>query len=100
MAGGRGKGCQGTCRKDTWTKPNWGRIESGRWGRLRWVGVVRRKWRQLYLNNNFFKLKNRVEGIINCGMLNNRILCSNGCIQPIILWLKLTKAMLSERSLT
>ena len=48
----------------------------------------------------FFKLKNRVEGIINCGMVNNRILCSNGCIQPIILWLKLTKAMLSERSLT
>ena len=27
----RGKGCQGTCIKDTWTKPKWGRIEGGRW---------------------------------------------------------------------
>ena len=30
----RGKGCQGTCTKDTWTKPKGGRIEGGRWG---WV---------------------------------------------------------------
>ena len=34
------KDCQGTCIKDPWAKPKWGRIEGGR------------KWRQLYLNNN------------------------------------------------
>ena len=28
----RGKSCQGTCIKDTWTKPKGGRIEGGRWG--------------------------------------------------------------------
>ena len=50
--GKKGKGCQGTCTKDTWTKPKAGRIEGGKWG---WLGsgrVVRRKWRQQYLNNN------------------------------------------------
>ena len=31
----KGKGCQETCIKDPWTKPNGGRIEGGRWG---WVG--------------------------------------------------------------
>ena len=30
-------------------KPKGGRFEGGRWG---WRGVVRGKWRQLYLNNN------------------------------------------------
>ena len=30
-----GKGHQGTCIKDPWTKPKEGRIEGGRWG---WVG--------------------------------------------------------------
>ena len=47
-----GKGCQGTCIKDTWTKPKGCRIKDGIWG---WVGkevVVGGKWRQLYLNNN------------------------------------------------
>ena len=34
--GERGKGCQGTCIKDTWTKPKGGRMERGRWG---WVGL-------------------------------------------------------------
>ena len=29
-----------------------GGIRGGRWGWLGWEGVVRRKWRQLYLNNN------------------------------------------------
>ena len=29
--GEKGKGHQGTCIKDTWTKPNEGRIEDGRW---------------------------------------------------------------------
>ena len=46
--GTRGKGCQGTCIKDTWTKPKGGRIESGTVGM---AGVGRsggRKWRQLY----------------------------------------------------
>ena len=34
--GGMGKGCQGTCIKDTWTKPKGDRIEGGRWG---WLGL-------------------------------------------------------------
>ena len=38
--GQRGKVCQGTCIKDTWTKPKGGRIESGMWGLLRWGVVV------------------------------------------------------------
>ena len=42
----------GTCIKDTWTKPKRDRIKSGKWGWLGWVGVVGRKWRQLYFNNN------------------------------------------------
>ena len=33
---GRGKGCQGACVKDTWSKPDWGRIKGGRWG---WLGA-------------------------------------------------------------
>ena len=50
--GKKGKGCQGTCIKDTWTKPMGGRIEGGRW---EWVGhekVVVGKWRELYFNNH------------------------------------------------
>ena len=27
--GEKGKGLSGTCIKDTWTKPKWGRIEGG-----------------------------------------------------------------------
>ena len=34
----KGKGHQGTCIKDPWTKPKGGRIEGGRWG---WVGLGR-----------------------------------------------------------
>ena len=34
--GKRRTGHQGTCIKDTWTKPKWGRIEGGRWG---WLGL-------------------------------------------------------------
>ena len=45
--GKKGKGCQGTCIKDPWTKAKDGRIEGGRWG-----NAVGKKWRQLYLNNN------------------------------------------------
>ena len=33
--GGVRRGCQGTCIKETWTKPKFGRIEGGRWG---WLG--------------------------------------------------------------
>ena len=33
--GGRGEVYEGTCLKDTWTKPKGGKIKSGRWG---WVG--------------------------------------------------------------
>ena len=68
--GGRGKDCQRTCIKDTWTKPKGGRIDSGRWVWLGWVGVVGRKWRQLYLptiktkgnrkeNKNAFSVKKK-----------------------------------------
>ena len=34
--GKKGKGCQGTCIKDPWTKSKGGRIEDGRWA---WVGL-------------------------------------------------------------
>ena len=50
--GKKGKGCQGTCIKDPWTKPKWGRTKGWRWG---WVGQGRvgvGKWRQLCLNSN------------------------------------------------
>ena len=47
-----GKAFSGTCRKDTWTKPKTGRNKGGRWGWLGVRGVVGRKWRQLYVNNN------------------------------------------------
>ena len=50
--GGKGKDRQGTCIRDTWTKPKGGRIEGGRWGWVGQQGVVGGKWRQLYLNNN------------------------------------------------
>ena len=33
--GEKGRGCQGTCIKDTWTKPKEGRFKGGRWG---WLG--------------------------------------------------------------
>ena len=33
-------------------KAKGGSIKGGRWGLLGWEGVVDRKWRQLYLNNN------------------------------------------------
>ena len=46
------KGHQGTCIKDTWTKPKVGRIKGGRWGSLGWMGVMGGKWRKLYLNDN------------------------------------------------
>ena len=36
--GGRGKGCQGTCIKDTWTKSKEGRTEGGGGGDV-WGGV-------------------------------------------------------------
>ena len=32
----KGKGCQGTCIKDTWTKPKGGKIEGRRWGLVDW----------------------------------------------------------------
>ena len=48
----RGKGCQGTCIKDTWKKPKGDRIEGGRWRRLVLGEVVGLKWRKLYLNKN------------------------------------------------
>ena len=34
-SGKKGKGCQGTCIKDTWTKSKEGRIKGGKWGWLR-----------------------------------------------------------------
>ena len=38
-----GKGCQGTCIKDTCTKPKGGRIEGGRRGYVGWGGSDRGK---------------------------------------------------------
>ena len=52
MTGKTGKGCQGICIKDTWTKPKGGRIQGGRWEWVGWGRVVEGKWRQLCLNNN------------------------------------------------
>ena len=56
----RAKGCQGTCTKDTWTKPKGSRIEGGRQGWLVLGAVVGEKWRQLYLNNNETKRNNKL----------------------------------------
>ena len=38
MGGGKWEGCQGTCIKDTWTKPKGVRIKGGRWRWLAWGG--------------------------------------------------------------
>ena len=48
----KGKCCQGTCIKNTWTKPEDGGIEGGRWVLVEQERVAGRKWRQLYSNNN------------------------------------------------
>ena len=45
----REEGHQGTCIKDTWTKPKRGRIEGGRWG---WVARGRVVGGKLYLNKS------------------------------------------------
>ena len=52
MGGGKGKGCQGKCSKDTRTKPNRGRFEGGRPGMGGMEGVVGVKWKQLHLKYN------------------------------------------------
>ena len=55
--GKKWKGHQGTCLKDTRTKPKGVGSRAGggdSWGR---GGVVGGKWRQLYLNNNKKKKK-------------------------------------------
>ena len=36
--GEKGEGFLGTTIKDTWTKPNGGRIKGGKWGWLGWGG--------------------------------------------------------------
>ena len=51
---GGGEDHQGTCIKDTWTKPKGGRIEGGA------GGVMGRKWRQWYLNNNKKKMRTKM----------------------------------------
>ena len=48
----KGKGHQGTCIKDTWTKPKGVGWRVGGGGGQGVGGVVGEKWRQLYLNNN------------------------------------------------
>ena len=55
IVGKKGKACQGTCIKDTWTKPKWGRIKGREWGWLGLGGLMAGKWRQLCLKNNFKK---------------------------------------------
>ena len=53
---GKGEGFSGTYIKDTWTKPMG--VGSRVGGGDGWDGgVVRGKWRQLYLNNNKKKLR-------------------------------------------
>ena len=49
--GKKGNGQQGTCIKDTRTKPKGVRIKGVSWGWLGREKVVVGKWRQLYLNN-------------------------------------------------
>ena len=55
-SGKKGKDCQGTCIKDTWTKSKEGRIMGGRW---EWLGRGNDagKRRQLYFNNNNYNNK-------------------------------------------
>ena len=45
FGGIRQKRCQGTCIKDTWTKPRWGRIKGGKLGWLGLGSMVGGKWR-------------------------------------------------------
>ena len=47
--GKKGKSCQGTCVKDTWTKLKGIGSRVGGGDRGAWRG---QKWRRLYLNNN------------------------------------------------
>ena len=47
-----GTGCQGTCIKDTWTKPKGVALKVGGGDDWGGEGMVWEKWRQLYLNNN------------------------------------------------
>ena len=63
MYGGKkGKAHQRICIKDPWTNTKESRIEGRRWG---WVGQGRvlggGEWRQLYLNNNKTKQKNKAD---------------------------------------
>ena len=67
IRGKKGKGSQRTCIKDPRTKPNGGRIESGRWQWV-WWGRVVGKWRQMYLNFNkkWFKKLFSESKLVNC----------------------------------
>ena len=55
--GKQGKGHQGTYIKDTWTNPKGVGSRVGGGEGWSWGGIVREKWRQLYLNNNLKKEK-------------------------------------------
>ena len=50
--GDKGEGLSGTRIKDTWTKPNAGRIKGGKWGCLRWGRVVGGQGMGKFLNGN------------------------------------------------
>ena len=53
-----GKGHQGTCIKNVWTKPK--AVGLSVVGGGGWRGkVVAGKWRQLYMNNNLKNFKNK-----------------------------------------
>ena len=54
-----GERLSGKMYKGHMDKANGDRIKDGRWGCLRWGGVVGRKWRQLYLNNNKKRLQKK-----------------------------------------
>ena len=61
----KGKGRQGTGRKDTWTKPKGGRLRVGGGGEWEAGNMVIGKWRQQYLNNNK-KRKIKKKNILMC----------------------------------
>ena len=57
ITGKKGKGHQGTCIKDTWTKPKGSRFEGGRWGS---VGRGQGVWGEMETNVLEQKLKNTI----------------------------------------
>ena len=51
--------------KGPWTKPKGDRIEGGRWGWVRWGGIVGGKRRKLYLNNKYINTYIKILSSVN-----------------------------------